>query len=102
MEDVVIIGAGPAGLAAAAACRARDLSYRIVEAGATVLERDHAEHAALPRGVGGAGLFSDGKFSFYPSATRLWQLQPQAHLKLAYAWVSETLRDLALLPETSG
>ena len=38
------------------------------------------ERASLVEGVGGAGLYSDGKFSFRPSATRLWELQPSETL----------------------
>lgn len=37
-------------------------------------------------GHGGAGLFSDGKFSFFPSATRLWQLDCRDVLRAAYDW----------------
>jgi uncharacterized FAD-dependent dehydrogenase len=35
--------------------------------------------------VGGAGLFSDGKFSFWPSGTRVWRLDPDL-LRQAYDW----------------
>jgi len=92
----VIIGAGPAGLAAAAACSARGLSVVLFEAGASVEDRNHAEHAGLTQGVGGAGLFSDGKFSFFPSATRLWRLQPETRLRQAYAWTSSKLSPLGI------
>ena len=85
-ERLVIIGAGPAGLATAQA--AHGLNPLLVEAGHPASERDQANDLDLVRGVGGAGLFSDGKFSFWPSASRLWQLDPRL-LTLAYAWFRE-------------
>ncbi len=50
----------------------------------------------IGEGVGGAGLFSDGKFSFYPSATQLWELQPPESLKAAYRWTSDMLRQFGV------
>jgi hypothetical protein len=49
-------------------------------------------------GIGGAGLFSDGKFSFFPSSTELWttlQLHPRA-LTAAYNNMSKCLSDLGM------
>jgi len=42
-------------------------------------------------GIGGAGLFSDGKFSFYPSASALWALQPAEMVRDAYNWTSKLI-----------
>ena len=74
--DVAIIGAGPAGLSAGAAAR------RLLPATATIAiidqggirAPDELRPGSLICGVGGAGLWSDGKFSFFPSATALWAL----------------------------
>jgi hypothetical protein len=44
-------------------------------------------------GVGGAGLFSDGKFSLFPAAERLWTLPDRARVLRAYAWI---LRELGV------
>jgi len=33
------------------------------------------------QGIGGAGLYSDGKLSFFPSSTELWLLPDQKALK---------------------
>ena len=44
-------------------------------------------------GVGGAGLFSDGKHSFFPASTQLWALPDRAALAHAYY---ETLRAVRL------
>ena len=70
----LIIGAGPAGLAAARAF-ARDAaaSILLVDAGAPAAERRHDDAGDIAAGVGGAGLFSDGKFSYFPAGTDLWR-----------------------------
>ena len=38
-------------------------------------ERDRYNSKDCISGVGGAGLFSDGKFSFFPSGQNVWKLQ---------------------------
>lgn len=84
--DVVVVGAGPAGLAAAAACCDHGLSVLVLERGPALDQRNRNQQDHIAAGVGGAGLFSDGKFSFYPSATRLWALSPSYQLQEAYGW----------------
>lgn len=79
--DSVVVGAGPAGLSAA-----EELS---AEGSCLLLERGQAPPARrhdvdLLCGVGGAGLFSDGKHSFAPSATALWKLPDAALLARAF------------------
>jgi len=89
--DVLIVGAGPAGLAAAAGLRGTGLRMLVVEQGSSLVERDAHRSRHLASGVGGAGLFSDGKFSFRPSATRLWELAPTSDLRNAYLRLTEAL-----------
>ncbi len=84
--DVIIIGAGIAGLAAAIACRNRGLDVVVLDRGPPLDERNRIDPSDIASGVGGAGLFSDGKFSFFPSATKLWHLKPQKDLIAAYDW----------------
>ena len=99
--DVLILGAGPAGLAAGSACQEAGLNFRIVEEGRQIEKRDHRLEAELGRGVGGAGLYSDGKFSFFPSATALWKLEPRGDLEISYAWLSSLLAKQSInVPET--
>ncbi|GAA3294080.1 hypothetical protein GCM10020295_17690 [Streptomyces cinereospinus] len=50
----------------------------------------------MTRGHGGAGLFSDGKFSFFPSASELWTLPRPADLRAAYDWTCELLGSYGL------
>lgn len=89
--DVLVIGAGPAGLATAAGLRNAGLDCLVVEQGPPSDGRDSGNPAHLATGVGGAGLFSDGKFSFHPSATGLWSLSPRLDLRLAYDAMAKTL-----------
>jgi uncharacterized protein len=69
--DVLIVGAGPAGLFAALSCAAAGMTnVTVIDAGPDVEDRRRASdlsrqvgwgHPDYERGVGGAGLFSDGK-----------------------------------------
>lgn len=98
--DVLIIGAGPAGLAAAAGLQDAAADVLIVDQGPPLGERDATNPEHLTTGVGGAGLFSDGKFSFRPSATRLWSLEPAGDLRAGYAQMAEALSGTSLrVPE---
>lgn len=72
--DVVIVGAGPAGLFAALEIASKSQPGRpsilVIDRGLDEAERAcpaesgggcHCEHCAVVRGLGGAGMFSDGK-----------------------------------------
>jgi uncharacterized FAD-dependent dehydrogenase len=89
--DVIVVGAGIAGLSAAVACHRRGLHVAVLDRGPDIIHRDRANPDDIASGVGGAGLFSDGKFSFFPSASGLWRLEPRSDLLLAYDWFSETI-----------
>lgn len=91
MEKVGIIGGGPAGLAAAMALHEAGLAFELFDAGPPLSARRHdrAEHLGL--GIGGAGLFSDGKFSFYPSGTKLYELAHTARLRHSYHAVADVI-----------
>lgn len=96
-RTVGVIGGGPAGLAAAAAA---------ARAGWDVLVWDEGEHHvlrsrnhSLASGLGGAGLFSDGKFSYYPSGSRLYELEPPEALKCAYQEVTHILDEVGIATE---
>ena len=66
MAKIAIVGAGPAGLAAAAALsQSKKSSVFIFDKGKNAEDRDHTRSEDLGIGIGGAGLFSDGKISFY-------------------------------------
>lgn len=90
--DVAIIGAGPAGLASAQ--RLSETGFRTVvfDIGRSIRARERDGEAELAQGHGGAGLYSDGKFSFFPSASALWSLPGKEELHAAYRWTCAILR----------
>lgn len=89
-RDVVVIGAGPAGLSAAAEL-ARTHDCLLLDQGRGHHERDRDASQDILAGIGGAGLFSDGKHSFWPSASALWTLPDQAILAAAFDRTAELL-----------
>lgn len=94
--DVVIVGAGPAGLAAAARLTGSGQRVALIDAGKPIGERDRNAESEMTRGHGGAGLFSDGKFSFFPSATGLWSLPSTPGLRAAFDWTCSLLNESGL------
>src|SRR5688572_23893074 len=89
--DAIVIGAGPAGLSAAAELAAAGRCL-VLEQGPPAPARDRRSPDDLLSGVGGAGLFSDGKHSFFPSATALWQLPDRDALGAAFDATAALLR----------
>ena len=73
--DVIIVGAGPAGLFAAYELSKENKSVLIIDQGLNPIEREKKfkdkkfianGNSIVMSGVGGAGLFSDGKLNFIP------------------------------------
>ena len=71
--NTVIIGAGPAGLAAGLFLKEKKVNFIIFDRGGRFSDRDKSRPLEVSHGVGGSGLFSDGKFSYPPAASGLWQ-----------------------------
>lgn len=94
--DVAVIGAGPAGLSAARRLTGSGGRVILIDSGKPVADRDRYDPADMTRGHGGAGLFSDGKFSFFPSASELWTLPRTADLHAAYTWTCDLLGSYGL------
>lgn len=94
MHDIIIIGAGPAGLLAAKRLLAskRDIKLLILEQGVDFSERDHNDEATVASGFGGAGLFTDGKLSLPPSASYLWSKLDKDIIKQSYFSVRSWLQ----------
>lgn len=82
--DAVVIGAGPAGLAAGMVLKDNGMQYLILEKGKDLIERDVRTPGDISSGVGGCGLFSDGKLSFAPSASNLWTKLRKQELEKSY------------------
>lgn len=96
--EVVIVGAGPAGLAAAHACLSRGVSFSIVEGGPVVEQRSLDDPGSVVHGVGGAGLYSDGKLSYFPAAHALWALPSTNILHRAFSWLHTLIADFVETP----
>ncbi len=77
----------------AAAELSRDRSCLLLDRGPLAATRDRNDAADILSGVGGAGLFSDGKHSFFPSATALWQLPDRDALGGAFDATAALLRE---------
>jgi uncharacterized FAD-dependent dehydrogenase len=91
MTSVAIVGGGPAGIAAGHALHRAGVPFELFDAGPPLPGRRHDRAQDLGVGVGGAGLFSDGKFSFFPSGTHLYTLPDRARLKAAFGAVADML-----------
>jgi uncharacterized FAD-dependent dehydrogenase len=102
--DIVVIGAGPSGLATGCALKTEfnrcGSSFVILDSGVFLEKRNRFDPVDIVSGIGGAGLFSDGKFSFFPSATRLWLLQNKDLLKCAYEWYCDFLSRYVILDKS--
>lgn len=97
--NYVVVGAGPAGLAFASTID--DPSVLVIDSGKPVDERDRFNAQECIQGAGGAGLFSDGKFSFYPSGTHIWTQHPE-YLRKGYETLRQDLgafKDIPPFPE---
>ena len=81
---LLIIGGGPSGLSLAYTLSKFSSDFLLVEMGKPVKERDRDDKFSCLAGIGGAGLFSDGKFSFFPSGTHIWKVKDKDCLEKAY------------------
>ncbi len=76
--DVVIVGAGAAGLAAAKVCRSNGLTFKVLEAMNRIGGRAHtsSEHLGIPFDIGCAWLHGADRNPFFPEAQAAgWTLQ---------------------------
>jgi hypothetical protein len=99
IEELVVVGAGPAGLAAGVAAATADFAPLLLDTGPEIGLRRRNRATHLVTGIGGSGLYSDGKFSLWPSASYLWTLSPEL-LHSAFEWFREILDAVGLeVPE---
>src|SRR5690349_16328525 len=90
---VLVIGAGPAGLSFGYSYGQLRKDFIIVDMGSSLDQRDRNDSFDCVAGLGGAGLFSDGKFSFFPSGTNIWKLTNQDLLQRAYGDLKALFKD---------
>lgn len=83
MMSTVIIGGGCAGLMSAYSLNQNGVSFKLLDTGNSLEKRDHNDAKDMTTGLGGAGLFSDGKFSFFPAGEKIWSYE-RKHLEKSY------------------
>ena len=99
--DAIIIGGGVSGLTTAYNLALNGRRVLVVERGHQFYERHHNKPYDVANGIGGSGLFSDGKLSLFPSATNLWKLEKNT-LKKAYNTIAAFLQPFdIMLPDFS-
>ena len=84
----VIIGGGVSGLTVAYKMKFMGKRVAVVERGKDLFNRKRDFPFDVANGIGGAGLYSDGKLSLYPSATELWKLE-ERDLHDAYMYLKD-------------
>lgn len=92
--DVLIVGAGPSGLASANYCMHEGVDFFVLDSGRDPKKRSHDIPYEVIHGVGGAGLYSDGKISYYPSGHKLYSLASPHLIKKAYNWFHKLTSDI--------
>ncbi len=90
---ILVIGAGPAGISLGNCLAKSTKDFLIVDMGSDLLIRDRDDPFDCVAGAGGAGLFSDGKFSFFPSGTAIWTLPNQNMLNESYKELQDLFKD---------
>lgn len=100
MYDIVLIGAGPANITCANYLKKNNIdNFVIIDIGKNIELRDHNSGLDCVHGIGGAGLFSDGKFSFYPSGTYVWEKFNPEDLILGYEELKNIFKGYIDLPK---
>lgn len=94
--DAIIIGAGPAGLMAGSVFKSKGLQYLILEKGSMLAERCLENPEDIISGVGGGGLFSDGKLSLPPSASSLWTELPSTDMEKTFNLLVRKLQKIGI------
>lgn len=98
--ETVIVGAGPAGLSVLyTLMNTKENNYCVkekvllIDLGKDIDSRQREDAVDCTMGLGGAGLYSDGKFSFYPCGTKVWNLKDKTLLVRSYDMLSKLFLD---------
>lgn len=94
--DVIIVGAGPAGLLAGCILEENGINIKIIEKGNDYLNRNKQVPFDVSYGFGGAGLFSDGKLSYPPAASKLWTGLKTDVLKKSYEYIKDLFESIGI------
>ena len=86
--EIIILGSGPAGLSTIYTLQKNNFfNYLVIDSGKDLEKRKKYDSEDAFLGIGGAGLYSDGKFSFYPCGTKIWDLPNNVQLKESYSYL---------------
>ena len=92
--ELIIVGCGPAGLSATYALQKLNYTdYLMIDQGKDLEKREKYDNEDAFLGAGGAGLYSDGKFSFYPCGTKVWDLPNKDQLEESYSYLESIYKD---------
>jgi uncharacterized FAD-dependent dehydrogenase len=93
--DCIIIGGGPSGLAAGNILAKTGIDFLIIDKGDYLYKRNQNTPKDIVTGIGGGGLYSDGKVSFFPSGSNLYSLKPEL-LKKSYQNLTELFQNFSI------
>lgn len=98
--DVIFVGAGVANSCAAYFLHKLNpkINFLLIDMGKNVTRRDRDKPKDCATGILGAGIFSDGKFSFYPSSTHVWKLE-QNKLRKSYSFLEQIFEGYLKIPK---
>ncbi|OFX89936.1 MAG: hypothetical protein A2W99_08770 [Bacteroidetes bacterium GWF2_33_16] len=97
--DCIIIGGGPSGLAAGNILAKSGIDFLVIDKGDYLYNRNQDTPEDIVAGVGGGGLYSDGKVSFFPSGSNLYNLEPLLVIK-SYQLLNELFQNFSIdIPE---
>ncbi|CAF3060817.1 unnamed protein product [Rotaria sp. Silwood2] len=96
--NYVVVGAGPGGLSASYGLHVHnENNYLLIDSGDNLSKRVQSNDRTHIGGVGGAALFSDGHFMFYPACNRLWLLDEEC-LRISYNQLTKMFQDILNIP----
>ncbi|MBI3232760.1 MAG: FAD-dependent monooxygenase, partial [Bacteroidetes bacterium] len=93
--DCIVIGGGPSGLAAGNLLAKAGIDFLVIDKGDYLYKRNQEIPKDIVTGIGGGGLYSDGKISFFPSGSNLYNLEPEL-LKKSYQQLVELFQNFAI------
>lgn len=94
----VVVGGGPAGLSASYGLYLHgENNFLLIDSGDGLSERIESNDKTHLGGIGGAGLFSDGHFVFYPAGNRLWLLEQEC-LRMSYNQLIKMFQGILDIP----
>ncbi len=89
--DVLVVGGGPSGLFAAHILKNNNVQFQLCERGFEISQRNHLRAPDLGQGIGGAGLYSDGKFSYFPAGHHLYRCATRQKISAAWHYAANLL-----------